>query len=104
MPGSRANAWRGIAWQSIDRSGPGGRLVNERDDLRHGFDRGLGQDAVAEVEDMAGSAGGLASVAGAFSKLGLKPELVAKAVPVLVGFVTKSGGANLGSLLGGVLK
>jgi hypothetical protein len=49
-------------------------------------------------------AGGLASMAGAFSKLGLKPELVAKAVPVLTKFVSKSGGASVGSLLAGVLK
>jgi hypothetical protein len=47
---------------------------------------------------------GLADAAAAFAKLGLKPELVAKAVPVLISFVTKSGGANLGSLLGSVLK
>jgi hypothetical protein len=40
----------------------------------------------------------------AFSKLGLKPELVSKAVPVLTQFVSKSGGANVGSLLAGVLK
>jgi hypothetical protein len=30
--------------------------------------------------------------------------VVMKAVPVLVNFVTKSGGANIGSLLAGVLK
>jgi hypothetical protein len=53
---------------------------------------------------MAGSAGGLASAASAFSKLGLKPEMVSKAVPVLTQFVTKSGGASVGSLLSGVLK
>jgi hypothetical protein len=53
---------------------------------------------------MAGSAGGLASAASAFSKLGLKPDMVAKAVPVLTNFVTKSGGANVGKLLAGVLK
>ena len=43
-------------------------------------------------------------MAGAFSKLGLSPDLVAKAVPVLTSFVTKSGGANVGNLLSGVLK
>ena len=48
--------------------------------------------------------GGLASMASAFSKLGLKPEMVAKAVPVLVQFVSKSGGANVGKLLASVLK
>jgi hypothetical protein len=47
---------------------------------------------------------GLASTAGAFSKLGLKPEDAAKAVPVLTKFVTKSGGAEVGKLLAGALK
>jgi len=56
------------------------------------------------LSQIAGSASGLASAASAFSKLGLNPELVAKAVPVLTSFVTKSGGANVGSLLAGVLK
>lgn len=56
------------------------------------------------VSQMAGAAGGLASMAGAFSKLGLSPELVAKAIPVLTSFVTKGGGANVGKLLAGVLK
>ena len=53
---------------------------------------------------LAGSAGGLATAASAFSKLGLKPEMVAKAVPVLTSFVSKYGGAGVGSLLAGVLK
>jgi hypothetical protein len=52
----------------------------------------------------AGGAGNLASAAQAFTKLGLKPEMVSKAVPVLTSFVTKSGGAGVGSLLAGVLK
>jgi hypothetical protein len=52
---------------------------------------------------LAGS-GNLAAAMAAFSKMGLKPELVAKAVPILTSFVTKSGGANVGSLLAGVLK
>jgi len=53
---------------------------------------------------LAGSAGGLAGAASAFSKLGLSPDLVAKAVPVLTSFVTKSGGANVGNLLASALK
>jgi hypothetical protein len=52
---------------------------------------------------MAGSAGGLAPAAGAFSKLGLKPDMVGKAVPLLTSFVTKSSGAKVGSLLASVL-
>ena len=61
--------------------------------------------ALAQVAGAAGgSAAGLATAASAFSKLGLKPEMVAKAIPVLTSFVSKSGGAGVGSLLAGVLK
>jgi hypothetical protein len=58
----------------------------------------------AAMSQLGGSASGLASAATAFTKLGLKPDMVAKAVPVLTSFVTKSGGAGVGSLLAGVLK
>ena len=51
-----------------------------------------------------GGATGLASVSGAFTKLGLKPEMVSKAVPVLTSYVSKVGGPNVGSLLAGALK
>jgi hypothetical protein len=60
--------------------------------------------AAGALSQAAGAAGGLASAASAFSKLGLKPDLVAKAIPVLTSFVTKYGGANVGKLLAGVLK
>src|SRR6185503_11870405 len=50
---------------------------------------------IGALSQVAGSASGLATAASAFSKLGLKPELVAKAVPILTSFVTKSGGANV---------
>lgn len=60
--------------------------------------------AAGSLSKMAGSASGLASAAQAFSKLGLSPDMVAKAVPVLTQFVSKSGGANVGKLLAGVLK
>ncbi len=55
---------------------------------------------------LAGAAGvgGLSSVAGAFTKLGLKPEMAMKAVPVLTNFVSKSGGPAVGQLLAGALK
>ena len=51
-----------------------------------------------------GAAGSLTTAASAFTKLGLKPDLVGKAVPILTSFVTKSGGADVGSLLAGALK
>jgi uncharacterized protein VcgC/VcgE DUF2780 len=56
------------------------------------------------LSQVAGAGGGLASAASAFTSLGLKPDMVAKAVPVLTSFVTKSGGANIGNLLAGALK
>src|SRR5262245_26818218 len=63
-----------------------------------------GGGALGAVAGLGGSAGGLAIAAAAFSKLGLSPDMVSKAVPVLIGFVTKSGGANVGNLLAGALK
>jgi hypothetical protein len=56
------------------------------------------------AKSVGGSAGSMAAAASAFSSLGLKPELVAKAIPVLTSFVSKSGGAAVGSLLAGALK
>jgi hypothetical protein len=43
-------------------------------------------------------------MASSFSKLGLKPDMVAKAIPILTNFVSKSGGAGVGQLLAGALK
>ena len=75
-----------------------------------GMDSLLGAAPAAAVgtsgalSQLGGSASGLAGAAAAFSKLGLKPEMVAKAIPILTSFVSKSGGAGVGSLLAGVLK
>jgi hypothetical protein len=63
--------------------------------------------AVAAASGAAGAlskAGGLGNATAAFQKLGLKPEMVMKAIPILTQYVTKSGGAGVGSLLAGVLK
>jgi hypothetical protein len=65
-----------------------------------------GSSGAAGLSALTGAAGigGLAGVASSFSKLGLKPEMVAKAVPVLTSFVSKSGGAGVAQLLAGALK
>jgi Protein of unknown function VcgC/VcgE (DUF2780) len=63
-----------------------------------------GTGGLSGIASAAAGLGGLASMAGSFSKLGLKPEMVAKAVPVLINFVSKSGGAGVGKLLASVLK
>lgn len=60
--------------------------------------------ASGKVANPLAQVGGIAAAASAFSKLGLSPDLVAKAVPVLTSFVTKSGGADVGKLLAGALK
>jgi hypothetical protein len=63
-----------------------------------------GGAASSTLSPLGGGASGLASAASAFSKLGLSPDMVSKAVPVLTSFVTKSGGSKAGSLLAGALK
>jgi hypothetical protein len=65
---------------------------------------GGGVTGGAKANNPLAQAAGLASAASAFSKLGLKPSMVAKAIPVLTGFVSKSGGADVGKLLAGALK
>jgi Protein of unknown function VcgC/VcgE (DUF2780) len=56
------------------------------------------------LSQLAGTVGSIPGVASQFSKIGIKPELVPKAASALVSFVTNTGGANIGSLLAGVLK
>ena len=48
--------------------------------------------------------GGIGAAIGGLSKLGIKPEMMAKAVPFLSGYLKKHGGAAVGALLGGVFK
>lgn len=52
----------------------------------------------------AGSAAGLASLAGVFSKLGVSPETAAKFAPVLMKYVNGKGATQAASLLSQVLK
>jgi hypothetical protein len=56
------------------------------------------------LSQLGGASGGLAGAASAFSKLGLSPDMVSKADPVLTSYVSKSGGSKAGSLLAGALK
>ncbi len=56
------------------------------------------------ASQVGGSAGAAAALAPAFQKLGLSGETVGKFLPIVVGYVTKKGGASVGDLLGGVLK
>lgn len=56
------------------------------------------------MSKVTGGGGGLGPVTAAFSKLGLKPEMVSLALPVVSNYVTKKGGSKLGGLLANVLK
>jgi len=47
---------------------------------------------------------GLDSLTTSFSKLGLKKEMVSKAIPVVTRYVSKSGGMEIGKMLNDVLK
>jgi hypothetical protein len=60
--------------------------------------------ALAKATGGASALGGLAAVAPAFDKLGLKPEMAMKAVPILTSYVTKTGGKDVAALLAGALK
>lgn len=53
---------------------------------------------------LGGNVGDLASLAGAFSKLGLDPSMVQKFVPVVLGFVQEKGGSGVADILKQVLK
>ena len=63
---------------------------------------------VAALTALAGSAGGgigtMASAVNTMSKLGLKPETIAKMTPALIKVVQGKGGAEIGTLLAGALK
>jgi len=65
---------------------------------------GGGTGATGGLGQLGAAAGALPGAASAFTKLGLSPDLAAKAIPVITQFVTKSGGANVGKLLAGALK
>ena len=65
---------------------------------------GGASSAVAQAAGAAGAGGGLSGVGGAFTKLGLSPDMVMTAVPFLTQYVSKLGGPAVGKLLAGVLK
>ena len=60
--------------------------------------------ALAGALGGASDLGGLVSAMDAFKQLGLSPEMVTRAVPVLTDYVSKVGGAEVGQLLAGALK
>jgi hypothetical protein len=56
------------------------------------------------VSKMAGNAGGMASLAPSFSKLGLKPDTIVKLAPTMIKVMDTKGGAEVGKLLATALK
>ena len=55
------------------------------------------------VGGVVGKAGGTAGLASSFQKLGLSNDMVGKFVPVVVDYVDKKGGSEVGSILKNVL-
>jgi hypothetical protein len=88
-------------WSKVSAAVPGMDGLLKAAPAMGGGAAGTGGGAAAAAGAMGGGLGGAAA---AFSKLGLKPEMVARAVPVLTQYVTKTGGADIGSLLAGALK
>ena len=51
-----------------------------------------------------GKLAGLASLAGGFDQLGLKPDMISQFLPIILSFVQNQGGDSIKDLLEGVLK
>ena len=68
---------------------------------------GMAGTATSAASSMMGkssdSLGGLASLAGPFSKLGMSSDMIGKFVPVVLDYVGGKGGSSVQSLLAGVL-
>ena len=60
--------------------------------------------ALGSLAGATGVGGSVAGLAESFGKLGLKPEMIATAIPILTNYVSKSAGPAVGQLLGGALK
>lgn len=56
------------------------------------------------LASQAGGLGGMVAAANTLSKLGLKPDAIAKFAPTLIKLVQSKGGAEIGKLLAGALK
>ena len=64
-----------------------------------------GTDPFSSVTSaLPGSAKSLSSLTGAFSQLGLSPDMARKFVPVLTDFVKKKGGKDVAKILSGAFK
>jgi Protein of unknown function VcgC/VcgE (DUF2780) len=64
-----------------------------------------GTDPFSSVTSaLPGSAKSLSSLSGAFSQLGLSPDMASKFVPVLTDFVKKKGGKDVAKILSGAFK
>jgi len=68
---------------------------------------GLGSAIGDKTSFLGGSVGkltGLASLAGPFSQLGMKSDMIGKFVPIILSYVQSKGGDSVKGLLAGVLK
>ena len=66
--------------------------------------RAMMTPGIASTGGTMAASDGMSSAVAGLSKLGIKPEMLLKAVPFLSGFLKKFGGAGLGSLLESLFK
>lgn len=63
-----------------------------------------GKSGLEALASQAGGIGSMAAAASTMSKLGLKPDTIARFAPTLIKAVQSKGGAEVGKLLAGALK
>lgn len=69
----------------------------------NGESSGLAAGAASMLGGSGGSIGGLTSLAGSFSKLGMDSNMISKFVPVILDYVKSTGGDSVMQLLKGAL-
>jgi len=80
-------------FKSIEKSVPGISQMMKDGDVK------LGGGGMSSLSGMASTLSGISKVNAIFKKLGLKPEMVQKFMPIILDFVNKKGGSSVGSLL-----
>ncbi len=80
-------------FSSIQNAVPGISKMMKDGDVK------LGGGGMSSLSGMASTLSGISKVNAIFKKLGLKPEMVQKFMPVILDYVNKKGGSSVGALL-----
>jgi hypothetical protein len=106
---------KGLSVSPAQAQGAAGALLGQAKSLMSAADFGQVAKAIPGLDGLlaaapalgggaAGKLGGMAALAGSFKQLGLDPALVAKAVPILTGFLNTKGAGGAAKALAAVLK